>query len=71
MKDHGIAPDVNYPYIGRDGECRNQTKRANLRVLGYTSVTAEDEEALKQAVGELAPISGVDDKVKFPGTKIN
>lgn len=52
IKDHGVAADVSYPYLAKEGTCRNTTTRANVKIVGYRGLEEEDEEALKQAVGK-------------------
>lgn len=53
IKDHGVAPDVKYPYLGFEAKCHNiSTTRANVKIVSYRGVEEENEEALKEAVGK-------------------
>lgn len=52
-----IASEVDYPYKGRKGHCRqDDVKKTNVKIYGYATV-APNEEALKRAVHQFGPIA--------------
>ncbi|RXN09554.1 cathepsin S-like protein [Labeo rohita] len=57
IKNGGIDSESSYPYKGVQGPCRyDQSKRA-AKCTSYSNVRQGDEEALKQAVANIGPIS--------------
>jgi len=56
-KNHGIDTEECYPYEGRDDKCHYKAKCVGATVTGYVNVTSGDENALKQAVASVGPIS--------------
>jgi cathepsin L len=53
----GIESEEDYPYTAKDGVCRYTASRVVTKDKGCTAIPAEDEEALKQAVANVGPIS--------------
>lgn len=54
IKDHGISAWNDYPYVGKNGTCRNETKqKVDIKVIGFTKVQ-ENELALQQALGKIS-----------------
>ncbi|CAH1109596.1 unnamed protein product [Psylliodes chrysocephalus] len=54
VKDHGLQTESAYPYKARQGTCLNQS--GPYKVRGYSTIAA-NENALKNAVGTVGPIS--------------
>ena len=46
----GIDTEENYPYEGKEGECRYNPNHKGARVSRFTEVPSGDENALKLAV---------------------
>ena len=59
IKDNGgIDTEESYPYEAKDGKCRfSLTDSSGATVTGYTTISAKDEVALKQAVATVGPIA--------------
>uniref|UniRef100_A0A6P7FCG3 Cathepsin L-like proteinase n=1 Tax=Diabrotica virgifera virgifera TaxID=50390 RepID=A0A6P7FCG3_DIAVI len=56
IEDNGIESESSYPYTGRQGTCRRSASKSELKIKGYKE-PADNEEALRQAVGTVGPIS--------------
>ncbi|CAG9828866.1 unnamed protein product [Diabrotica balteata] len=56
IEDYGIQSEHEYPYEAKQGQCRRSLHKAVLEIQGYKEV-ADNEEALRQAVGTVGPIS--------------
>ncbi|XP_072221684.1 cathepsin L.1 [Leuresthes tenuis] len=57
----GIDTEDSYPYEAEDGECRYQPDSVGATCTGYTDVSQGDEDALKEAVATVGPVSvGID-----------
>lgn len=66
VKDHGIDTDKNYPYTAIAGTCSMKGKVLLRSAHGYVSIPKGDEEALKEAVATIGPISvGIDANKPF------
>ncbi|CAG9839868.1 unnamed protein product [Diabrotica balteata] len=55
VKDNGLCLDSDYEYVGKDGQCK-KCNPVVKRILLYESID-QTEEALKEAVGTVGPIS--------------
>ncbi|KAI2645482.1 Cathepsin S [Labeo rohita] len=53
----GISSESSYPYKGVQGPCRYNPSKYAAKCTNYTKVRRGDEEALKQAVASIGPIS--------------
>lgn len=57
----GIDTEASYSYTGSDGTCSFSGKNVGATITGFKDVKAGSEDALKDAVGTVGPISvGVD-----------
>ncbi|XP_041827676.1 cathepsin L.1 [Melanotaenia boesemani] len=57
----GIDTEDSYPYEAEDGQCRYNPDNVGAKCTGYVDVTEGDEDALKEAVATVGPISvGID-----------
>lgn len=57
MDNNGIDTSDSYPYIMMDGLCTFRRDRVGAKISGYVNVTMGDENALKDAVATMGPIS--------------
>jgi len=62
----GIDTEKSYPYKGVDGKCRFSKSNVGAKVTGFKDIPSEDENALRQAVQTVGPIS-VAIWADFPG----
>jgi len=53
----GIDTEVSYPYEAVDNQCRFKADFVGATDTGFTDITSKDEDALKQAVATVGPIS--------------
>uniref|UniRef100_A0A3Q3RU34 Cathepsin L.1 n=2 Tax=Mastacembelus armatus TaxID=205130 RepID=A0A3Q3RU34_9TELE len=53
----GIDTEESYPYEAEDGPCRYNPATVGATCTGYVDVTAGDEDALKEAVATIGPVS--------------
>ncbi|XP_047467561.1 cathepsin L.1 [Mugil cephalus] len=53
----GIDTEESYPYEAQDGPCRYNPATSAAQCTGYVDVTQGDEDALKEAVATIGPIS--------------
>ncbi|KAF7201649.1 cathepsin L.1 [Nothobranchius furzeri] len=53
----GIDTEDSYPYEAEDGNCRYNPNTIGATCTGYTDITSGDEDALKEAVATIGPIS--------------
>uniref|UniRef100_A0A3B4UWV3 Cathepsin L.1 n=2 Tax=Seriola dumerili TaxID=41447 RepID=A0A3B4UWV3_SERDU len=57
----GIDTEDSYPYEAEDGECRFNPATIGAKCTGYVDVKQGDEDALKEAVATIGPVSvGID-----------
>ncbi|XP_063353207.1 procathepsin L-like [Pelmatolapia mariae] len=57
----GIDTEASYPYEAEDGSCRYNPAGIGATCTGYVDVDQGDEEALKEAVATIGPVSvGID-----------
>ncbi|CAG9855010.1 unnamed protein product [Phyllotreta striolata] len=54
--DYGIEAESSYKYQAKDGECKYSEKNVVLNIAGYRQVNQTDE-ALKEAVGTVGPVT--------------
>lgn len=58
IKDNkGIDTEDSYPYTAQDGSCVFNAANVGATDSGFTDVKSKDEDALKQAVGTVGPVS--------------
>uniref|UniRef100_A0A4W4DU67 Cathepsin L.1 n=2 Tax=Electrophorus electricus TaxID=8005 RepID=A0A4W4DU67_ELEEL len=58
IKDNGgINTEESYPYEAIDGECRFKPDSVAATCTGYVDITSGDEDALKEAVATIGPVS--------------
>ena len=57
VKDNGILPASQYPYVGRDGTCKQ--KKGTYFISGYKNVT-QNYNSLLEAVAKQPLSVGVD-----------
>lgn len=61
VKDYGLESEADYPYEGRDGDCRYNPSLRAANCSEYLYVEKGNEDALKEAVATVGPISvGID-----------
>ncbi|XP_049451615.1 cathepsin L.1 [Epinephelus fuscoguttatus] len=53
----GIDTEDSYPYEAEDGQCRYNPDHIGAKCTGYVDVTPGDEDALKEAVATIGPVS--------------
>nr|XP_039274254.1 procathepsin L-like [Styela clava] len=53
----GIDAEIHYPYEGQDDTCRYNKKYNAANDTGYVDIPSGDEQALKQAVAHVGPVS--------------
>jgi len=53
----GLETEADYPYYAEDRTCEFEKSRVAASLTGYVDVTRGDEEALKQAVATVGPVS--------------
>jgi len=53
----GINTEEDYPYKGRDGDCKYDPANIGATLSSYVDVKSKDEDALKQALGTYGPVS--------------
>ncbi|XP_066538366.1 cathepsin S-like isoform X2 [Hoplias malabaricus] len=53
----GIDSEATYPYTGVDGQCRYDPSHRAANCTSYNFVAQRDEQALKEAVATIGPIS--------------
>ncbi|XP_075874112.1 cathepsin L.1 [Nelusetta ayraudi] len=57
----GIDTEESYPYEAEDGTCRYNPASVGAKCTGFVDVTQFDEDALKEAVATIGPVSiGID-----------
>ncbi|GFS28309.1 cathepsin L [Nephila pilipes] len=56
-ENKGIDTEASYPYTAQDGTCHFKKSDIGATVTGYVDIPTGDEEALKQAVATIGPIS--------------
>jgi cathepsin L len=63
--NQGIKTEASYPYEAKDFQCRFKRENVGATDIGLNRVTSGDEEALKQAIATIGPISvGIDSNHK-------
>ncbi|XP_066259253.1 cathepsin L-like proteinase [Euwallacea similis] len=55
VRDHGMVYEKDYPYEARQGSCRQ--KGNVFKIKGYTEIGRNDENGLRNAVGNVSPVS--------------
>ncbi|XP_070697927.1 cathepsin L.1 [Pempheris klunzingeri] len=53
----GIDTEESYPYEAEDGQCRFNSATIGATCTGYVDVSQGDEQALKEAVATIGPVS--------------
>ena len=62
----GLDTEESYPYKGRDDKCHFNKDTVGATLSGYVDVKTGDENALREAVATMGPISvAIDVKDKF------
>jgi len=61
----GLEKESTYPYTAQDGSCKFDKSKAVATVTGYVDVSRGDEDALKQAVATVGPVSVAIDASKW------
>ncbi|GFS28307.1 cathepsin L [Nephila pilipes] len=56
-ENKGIDTEASYPYTAQDGTCHFKKSDVGATVTGYVDIPTGDEEALKQAVATVGPVS--------------
>ncbi|CAH1227257.1 CTSV [Branchiostoma lanceolatum] len=56
-ENDGVAAEASYPYGAVDGECRFDQEDSAATITGFVNIMSGDEEALKDAVSNIGPIS--------------
>lgn len=58
IKDNdGIDTESSYPYLAKDGKCHFKRRDVGAEDTGFTDIPHGDEQALKEAVASIGPIS--------------
>jgi len=55
--NNGIDTEDSYPYTAEDGSCAFNAANVGATDSGFTDIKTKDEDALKQAVGTVGPVS--------------
>ena len=55
--NNGIDTETSYRYKGREGYCNYSRRNKGASCKGYSRVTSEDEDALKQTLGTVGPVA--------------
>ncbi|XP_046875287.1 cathepsin S-like [Hypomesus transpacificus] len=61
VKNQGIASEAAYPYVGKEGGCKYETEHRAANCTGYEFLPKGDEEALKEGLAVIGPISAAID----------
>nr|AJF94912.1 cathepsin L3 [Nephilengys cruentata] len=64
-ENNGIDTEASYPYEAIDDKCRFKRQSVGATCTGYVDVKSGDEDALKQAVATIGPISVAIDASQF------
>eukprot|EP00052_Salpingoeca_macrocollata_P011232 m.86374 g.86374 ORF g.86374 m.86374 type:complete len:419 (+) comp17957_c1_seq1:1267-2523(+) len=56
-KNNGIDTELSYPYTARDGSCHFNAANVGATLTSHVDVPSKNEDALKQAVGTVGPVS--------------
>jgi len=56
-ENNGIDTETSYPYEATDNQCRFKSENVGATDTGFTDIKSKDEDALKQAVADVGPIS--------------
>jgi cathepsin L len=56
-ENNGIDTEISYPYEATDNQCRFKSENVGATDTGFTDIKSKDEDALKQAVADVGPIS--------------
>ncbi|UYV65105.1 hypothetical protein LAZ67_3003141 [Cordylochernes scorpioides] len=66
IKNGGIDTEDSYPYEAEEGECRYSAENIGATCTGYMNIPSKNEEALKEAVATIGPISvGINAQASF------
>ncbi|XP_056158107.1 procathepsin L-like [Lampris incognitus] len=57
IANKGLDTEESYPYEAQDGECRFNPATIGATCTGFVDVTSGDEDALKEAVATIGPVS--------------
>ncbi|XP_066923674.1 procathepsin L-like [Clytia hemisphaerica] len=57
IQKDGIDTEESYPYTAQDGTCKFSKSNVGATVSGYTDVSRGDENALRDAIASVGPIS--------------
>lgn len=57
IDNKGIDTEVSYPYMAVDEQCKFKRNDVGATIQGYSDLPSGNEQALKQAVGTVGPIS--------------
>jgi len=61
----GLEKESAYPYTAKDGSCKFDKSKVVASLTGYVDVASGDEDALKQAVATVGPVSVAIDASHF------
>ncbi|CAH1109177.1 unnamed protein product [Psylliodes chrysocephalus] len=50
VRKHGITTEMNYPYEGKDDDCKINGTETGMKIKNYVFIKEDDEEDLRQAV---------------------
>ncbi|XP_044231460.1 procathepsin L-like [Thunnus albacares] len=53
----GLDTEDSYPYEAKDGKCRYDPAKIGANCTGYVNVKSNDEDALRDAVATIGPVS--------------
>jgi len=56
-ENKGIDTEASYPYKGRNEQCQFSASNVGANDTGFVDVKSKSEDALKQAVGSVGPVS--------------
>ncbi|KAG8178114.1 hypothetical protein JTE90_017461 [Oedothorax gibbosus] len=65
QQNGGIDTESSYPYTAEDGTCHYKKASSGATVSGHVDIPTGDEEALKQAVATVGPVSVAIDASQF------
>lgn len=57
IDNNGIDTEESYPYTAQDGDCQFNKANIGATISSYKDIPSGDEDALKQAVATIGPIS--------------
>jgi cathepsin F len=57
LKTHGIMSDLDYPYEGYEGNCREDPSKYKMKISGFTLLDSRDEKQIKEFLYKTGPLA--------------